>query len=148
MDQLGRKIGKESLAKRALFSLLFAVVVAITGAAAIFLDFFFAAMAGEAAIAAIMIPNTIFFIVLIPCYAPHLGGCTRPQAIMAAQAVRTRIRENAQAFVLAVDSAPHPRAIAAEAVMPAKKQRNRRLDASVRRRFRSTTPHAEGARLK
>ena len=148
MDQLGRKIGKESLAKRALFSLLFAVVVAVTGAAAIFLDFFFAAMAGEAAIAAIMIPNTIFFIVLIPCYAPHLGGLYTHRGYHGRASGTNPNPRNAQAFVLAVDSAPHPWAIAAEAVMPAKKQRNRRLDASIRHRFRSTTPHAEGARLK
>jgi threonine/homoserine efflux transporter RhtA len=76
MDQLGKKTGRESLTKRALFSLLFAAVVAIVGATAFF-DFFFAAAAGEAAITAMRIPNTIFFIVLNPLFRPAPQRCTQ-----------------------------------------------------------------------
>jgi hypothetical protein len=60
MDQLGKKIGSESLAKRALFSLLFVNAI---GAGFIFFDLFIAAAAGEAAITAMRTANTILFIV-------------------------------------------------------------------------------------
>ena len=52
---------------------------------------------------------------------------------------------NPQAFVLPVDSAPHPRATATDADVPAKSLRNRRLMQASDADFGLTTPHA-GAR--
>ena len=66
MDQLGRKIGKASLANLQLFSLLFAEAC---GAGAAFFAFF-AAAAGEAAITAMRTANANFFIVSNPLLRP------------------------------------------------------------------------------
>jgi hypothetical protein len=69
MVQLGKKIGKESLAKRQLFSLLLAE--AGGGAAAFFA--FFAARAGEAATTAMRTANANFFIVFNPPVTPRIS---------------------------------------------------------------------------